>query len=269
MKISTENKTSVDKHAAVSKPRKASQGARPVKAVAKNASGATAASGGVTKVRSAAPASAPHVVGTRRLAPEEREQQIVEKATRYFATHGFSASTRDLAKEIGVTQPLLYRYFPNKEALVDRVFHEVYLSRWNPDWEDLLKDRHRPLGERLQQFYLEYAQMILKVEWIRIFIFAGLTREGINKRYLTRLRERIFNVVLAELRHELKLPEPNTQEYEDEIEFIWGLHAAIFYLGVRKWVYGLPVPKDLDRVIKLKLNAFLASAPSVLRSIRT
>lgn len=271
MKLASEKRAAVDKKVPSPKPEKSTQGARAVKAVVKKASGATAMSGRAATARSRAlsPPPEPHVVGTRRLAPEEREQQIVEKATKYFATHGFSASTRDLAKEIGVTQPLLYRYFPNKEALVDRVFHEVYLSRWNPDWEDMLKDRHRPLGERLHQFYLEYAHVILKVEWIRIFIFAGLTREGINKRYLTRLRERIFNVVLVELRHELKLPEPSPQEYEDEIEFIWGLHAAIFYIGMRKWVYGLRVPKDLDRVIKLKLEAFLISAPLVLRSIRT
>src|ERR1700675_2500699 len=74
----------------------------------------------------------------KRLSPEEREEQIVQKAIQYFAAHGFSASTRELAREIGITQPLLYRYFPNKEALVERVFHEVYLSRWNPDWEDWL-----------------------------------------------------------------------------------------------------------------------------------
>jgi AcrR family transcriptional regulator len=256
MKLTAEKKTA-DKKAPSPEPAKSSQAGRTVKVAA-------------TKPRSpklAPPPESP-AVGTRRLAPEEREQQIVEKATKYFATHGFSASTRDLAKEIGVTQPLLYRYFPNKEALVDRVFHEVYLSCWNPFWENLLKDRHRPLSERLLQFYLEYAHVILKAEWTRIFIFAGLTREGINKRYLTRLRERIFNVILMELRHELKLPEPSAQEYEDEIEFIWGLHAAIFYIGIRKWVYGLPVPKDLDRVIKLKLDAFLVSAPLVLRSIR-
>jgi AcrR family transcriptional regulator len=256
MKLTAEKKTA-DKKAPSPEPAKSSQGARALNVAA-------------TKSRSPklAPPPEPPAVGTRRLAPEEREQQIVEKATKYFATHGFSASTRDLAKEIGVTQPLLYRYFPNKEALVDRVFHEVYLSSWNPFWENLLKDRHRPLSERLLQFYLEYAHVILKAEWTRIFIFSGLTREGINKRYLTRLRERIFNVILMELRHELKLPEPSAQEYEDEIEFIWGLHAAIFYIGIRKWVYGLPVPKDLDRVIKLKLDAFLVSAPLVLRSIR-
>ncbi|MFL6708967.1 MAG: TetR/AcrR family transcriptional regulator [Massilia sp.] len=205
---------------------------------------------------------------TRRLAPEDREQLIVEKAIKYFATHGFTASTRDLAREMGVSQPLLYRYFPNKEALADRVFHEVYLSRWNPEWEELLADRSRSLDERLRLFYKQYGKVILKSDWIRIFIFAGLTREGINQRYLERLRERIFNLVLAEMRREFKIAAPTPQQYEDEIEFIWGLHAAIFYVGVRKWIYGLSVPKDLDRLIDQKVDAFLDSAPVVFKRIR-
>ncbi|MRW83898.1 TetR family transcriptional regulator [Pseudoduganella sp. FT26W] len=205
---------------------------------------------------------------TPRLAPEEREQLIVQKAIRYFAEYGFGASTRDLAKEIGVSQPLLYRYFPNKQALADRVFEEVYLSRWNPEWEEILADRKRPLADRLHQFYQQYSKVILQRDWIRIFIHAGLSREGINSRYLTRLRERIFNVVLAELRREFKVAEPTEQQYEDEIEFVWGLHAAIFYVGMRKSVYGLPVPQDIERLIDQKLQAFLTSAPSVLKNIR-
>jgi AcrR family transcriptional regulator len=205
----------------------------------------------------------------RRLNPEEREEQIVQKAIRYFAAHGFSASTRELAKEIGVTQPLLYRYFPSKEALVDRVFDEVYLSRWNPDWEDWLKDRSLPLKQRMFLYYKDYARIILKNEWIRIFIFAGLTREGINNRYLTRMREKIFELVLEELRHEFGISAPTPEQHELEVELVWSLHASIFYIGVRKWVYGLPVPKDIDALIELKVSSFLDGAPTTIRSMRT
>lgn len=214
------------------------------------------------------PAAKPKATGPKRLAPQERERQIVVKAVEYFAAHGFSASTRDLAREIGVTQPLLYRYFPSKEALVDRVFDEVYLSRWEVKWEELLRDRGLSLRDRMMGFYQQYATVILKSDWIRIFIFAGLAREGINQRYLERLRERIFNVVLAELRHEFGLAEPTPQQYEDEIEFIWSLHASIFYVGVRKWIYALDVPADQERMIAQKVDAFLASAPQLLRMLR-
>lgn len=80
---------------------------------------------------------------TRRLAPEVRERQIVLKAVDHFATHGFSGSTRELARQLGVTQPLLYRYFPSKDALIDRVYEEVY--QWDTSWECLIKDRSVPI----------------------------------------------------------------------------------------------------------------------------
>lgn len=198
----------------------------------------------------------------------ERERLIVQKAIRYFATHGFSASTRDLAREIGISQPLLYRYFPSKEALVERVFEEVYLSPWNPAWERQLSDRCVPLAERMHRFYGQYAGVILNSDWIRIFIFAGLAYEGINVRYLARLRAGVFDVVLAELHREFSLGAPTAQQHEDEIELIWGLHASIFYLGVRKWIYRLDVPEQLDRLIAQQVEEFMASAPQVLRHIR-
>ncbi|RYF64270.1 MAG: TetR/AcrR family transcriptional regulator, partial [Comamonadaceae bacterium] len=103
-----------------------------------------------------------------KLGPQEREQMILRNAVEYFAREGFSASTRDLAQHLGVTQSLLYRYFPNKQALMERVYEEVTLSRWNPYWEDLIKDRSRPLDERLHAYYLDYARLVLRNDWVRI-----------------------------------------------------------------------------------------------------
>ena len=59
---------------------------------------------------------------------------IVNEAIRYFAEVGFSGQTRELARRIGVTQSLIFRYFPTKEDLIDRVYQEGYLRRWNPYW---------------------------------------------------------------------------------------------------------------------------------------
>ena len=52
-----------------------------------------------------------------RMAPKDREQQIVQAAIRFFAESGFSGSTRELAARIGVVHGLLFRYVPTKEAL--------------------------------------------------------------------------------------------------------------------------------------------------------
>jgi AcrR family transcriptional regulator len=223
------------------------------------------------KTRKAEPEESTHTATSapvRRMAPEEREQQIVAKAVEHFATHGFSGSTRELAKQIGVTQPLLYRYFPSKEALIDRVYNEIY--RWDPAWEALIVDRGIPLQARLCSLYKSYSQVILQREWIRTFIFAGLTREGINRRYLEKLRERIFRPVMAEIRDTYALPAPETPAAKEaELELIWSLHASIFYLGVRKWVYGLPVPKDVDAHIERQVDAFLNGTPATLKKLQS
>jgi AcrR family transcriptional regulator len=52
------------------------------------------------------------------MARPEREAQILAAAHAQFATRGFAAVTMDdVAAEVGVTKPLLYNYFGNKERL--------------------------------------------------------------------------------------------------------------------------------------------------------
>lgn len=205
----------------------------------------------------------------RRLAPEDREHQILQAATAFFARRGFDAGTRELARELGITQPLLYRYFPTKEALIDKVYEDVFTRRWNPEWEEWLADRSVPLADRLKRYLKDYARFVLRGEWVRIFIYAGLSRGGINQKYLARLRERHFMVIARELRHSYKIPEPrDAQEEDEEVELIWAMHSSVFYIGVRKWVYELPTPKNLDRLIDMRVDAFIAGVPVVLRAQR-
>jgi AcrR family transcriptional regulator len=43
----------------------------------------------------------------RRLSADDRRKEFVAKATEFFAEEGFGGGTRDLARRLGVTQPLL------------------------------------------------------------------------------------------------------------------------------------------------------------------
>jgi len=53
-----------------------------------------------------------------RLPRAERERQVLETAHALFAERGYAAVTMDeVAAEVGVTKPLLYTYFGNKERL--------------------------------------------------------------------------------------------------------------------------------------------------------
>lgn len=170
---------------------------------------------------------------------------------------------------MGVTQPLIYRYFPTKEALVDRVYDEVFSRRWNPEWEEWLADRSSPLSDRVKRYLKDYARYVLRSEWVRIFIYGGLNRDGINQKYMARMRERHFLLIAREMRFEYQIPEPrDSSEEDDEVELIWGLQSSVFYIGVRKWVYGMPAPRQLDRTIDMRVDAFLRGVPPTLIEAR-
>jgi len=52
------------------------------------------------------------------MSAEDRKQAIVMAALPLFARQGYAeTTTRDLAKAAGVSEPLLYKHFPSKEAL--------------------------------------------------------------------------------------------------------------------------------------------------------
>jgi AcrR family transcriptional regulator len=54
----------------------------------------------------------------RKLPRAERERQMLQIASRVFAQRGFHAASMDeIARECGVTKPMLYAYFDSKEGL--------------------------------------------------------------------------------------------------------------------------------------------------------
>ncbi|AXS41774.1 TetR/AcrR family transcriptional regulator [Breoghania sp. L-A4] len=209
----------------------------------------------------AVPGKAPAKAAGRqkRLTPEERRQDFVDKAVAFFAEVGFDGGTRELARRLGVTQPLLYRYFPTKDDLIREVYDQVYVNRWNPEWDVLLADRARPLRQRLQDFYEAYTDAIFTREWMRIYLFSGLKGVEINKWYVTIVEDRILKRIVLEYRAEAGLPtvEPPSSA---ELELGWILHGGIFYYGLRKHIYEIPVMENKARVIANALDVFLEGA---------
>ncbi len=195
----------------------------------------------------------------------ERSQDIVREAVRYFAEVGFGGDTRELARRLGVTQSLLYKHFPTKDALIDRVYEEVYLGRWNPLWESVIRDRSMSIETRLTKLYIEYAKAALTRDWVRIFMFSGLRGEDINRRYLDVLRERILVPIAIELREAFGLPSPAERPIGTlEIELVWSINTRVFYFGQRRWIFDVPVEGDLDALIGLTIEHFVAGARVVL-----
>jgi AcrR family transcriptional regulator len=69
-------------------------------------------------------------VGTERKSAEERREQVLEASIDVFAEHGLAgASTDEIARKAGISQPYLFRLFRTKKELfiasVERCFAET------------------------------------------------------------------------------------------------------------------------------------------------
>ena len=212
----------------------------------------------MTKARDTAPTKPTRT----RLNPQEREKEIIEGAALYFSEVGFEGSMRDLAMRLGISHALLFRYFPSKEDLVDRVYERIFLSAWDPEWDTLLNDHDTSLPLRLAGFYTRYLTAIDNPVWVRTFIYAGLAGFNINKRYLQMLRRKVIEPVAKELNRRAKGGDAHLSDAA--VELSWGLHGEIFYFAIRRWIYGVRVEGDVNTFVALTVNKFLEGAPVAL-----
>jgi len=203
----------------------------------------------------------------RRMNTADRKRQILDGAIQFFARHGIDGQLRNLTKELGVTHTLLYHYFPTKEALIKEVYKEVFESRWKPEWEELLDDKHLSPEEKLNAFYLDYTNTVLTYEFVRILIFSGLSDHSISDRFFELLRSRLLPRLIRETRKycdRSTRPKPSHRE----LEFLMGLHGGIFYIGMRRWIYGQAIyddssPNAEQDIIRDRISSYLLSAKSL------
>jgi AcrR family transcriptional regulator len=85
-----------------------------------------------------------------RLPAEKRKEQLLDTAAKLFATHGYAgATTSEIAKASGVTEPIIYRHFASKRdlfiALIERTGSQTLVL-----WEHELRTAPDP-AERLRR----------------------------------------------------------------------------------------------------------------------
>ncbi|NLD54342.1 MAG: TetR/AcrR family transcriptional regulator [Burkholderiaceae bacterium] len=204
----------------------------------------------------------------QRMSAAAREEQIVSGAIAFFSRRGLDAQIRDLAKEIGIAHTLLYHYFPTKQALIDRVYEELFVGRWDPQWERLL-DRPMPIEEKLCALYESYLATILTPEWIRIIVGSGLSDGVIPSRYFALLQERLLPKILRETRKAFG-NRSRARATAREQALLMGLHGGLVYsLGIWRYVYGQSFdgqddPAMTAQIIRDRVQSYLAHAAAVM-----
>lgn len=212
-----------------------------------------ASSGGSSSVKTQKP---------MREASQQRARNIVLAAAEYFSEVGFSGSTRAIAKRVGVTQPLLYRYFPTKDDLIEAVYRTVYLEHWNPEWDDALKDRSRPTRDRFETFYRAYAKTAFTPIPLRLSYYAGLRDANINQWHNHVIEELILKQLVREHRVELGFPD-EAYVSPAELEPAWQIHGGLMHYGWRKHVLNARVAPQIEQVISDNLDMYFCVAERI------
>lgn len=88
-----------------------------------------------------------------RMSPEARRRQILEVAAALLSDRGVeSVQITDVAEHAGVTRPIVYRFFPTREALVLGVL-EDFAAALDSAYRDALV---RTLGQPLEAIITEF-----------------------------------------------------------------------------------------------------------------
>jgi AcrR family transcriptional regulator len=75
---------------------------------------------------------------SRRRLAEQRREQILDAALLVFSQKGFAGATiRDIAREVGITEGLLYHYFEGKDQLIQACWKE---RSFRPHFERILAE---------------------------------------------------------------------------------------------------------------------------------
>jgi AcrR family transcriptional regulator len=195
-----------------------------------------------------------------RMDPDNRERMILEGAVRFFAKRGFAAHTRELAEELGVSQSLVFHYFGSKEALIERVYQRNFLLGWRADWVEQLRDRAKPLRQRLKEYYLSYLSVVDYHDWIRVAMFSGLEGNDLTRRYIETQVALIMRTIAEEINFQRFGHEQGNITPVD-MERVWHLHSSMIYYLIRKHLFKTAAVQSHQDLVDVVVDTFIDGIP--------
>jgi AcrR family transcriptional regulator len=140
----------------------------------------------------------------RRMRAPERRAQLLDVARRVFGLHGYHTVTMDeVAREAGVTKPILYDHFPSKR--------DLYLALLEADLADL-KDRVHTAMEnspgnrqRISASFQAYFDFVDEhAEGFRLLMSEAVGAEREFREMVARFRDEVLAVVTEVIVRESK-----------------------------------------------------------------
>jgi AcrR family transcriptional regulator len=202
----------------------------------------------------------------KRLSHDERKALILDSAADYLSENGFPVRTRRLAAAAGISQRLIYYFFPNKQALLDDIYDQSIKGPFKREWIADIKDRSRPIDVRLREFYKDYFETLLTRRWTRLFIYSSFSKQNMAPRYIQGIILELLETVVDEVaaHHGLRIAFKKPVVHE----IGWVLHGAVSHLAIRRHLFLANRAVPEEPVVNAQITSFIAGFPALIAELR-
>jgi AcrR family transcriptional regulator len=170
--------------------------------------------------------------GVRDLVVRTRREQIIEAATRFFAEKGFRrATTREVAREAGVSEGTIYNYFEDKDALLMAILDSLN------ETERRAEDFEEGMATDFPQFLKEYLRRRMSLIWenrevFRVVLSEMLVDAGLRETYLRRVVEPTMKIGEENLRARVERGEVWETDAPLAVRAVAGAVLGVLVLGL-------------------------------------
>lgn len=193
-----------------------------------------------------------------RLSTEQRQDMIIDEAINIIHSSGYqSLSIRELAKQVKISEPAIYRHFLNKEDIILGILNRMM------DFDHLLeKDilKQKTTQDKIRHFILFHFDFLEKKKEMTSILFAEemFDQSDILKQrliFIIQKRKNLLNTILQESRVNGEIVEIDNKDLISIILGLirmivleWRLSNFTFSLTER----GKSIIKTLDKLIFIK-----------------
>jgi AcrR family transcriptional regulator len=170
--------------------------------------------------------------GVRDVLVAARREQIIEAATRVFAQKGFSrATTREVAREAGVSEGTIYNYFEDKDALLLAILDVLN------ETERRAEDFEEGLVTDFESFVEEYLRRRMSLIWqnrevFRVVLSEMLVNAGLRERYLREVVEPTMKIAEENFRSRMKQGKARATDAPLAMRAVAGAVLGFLVLGL-------------------------------------
>jgi TetR/AcrR family transcriptional regulator len=197
-----------------------------------------------------APGPIPPGFARRRMSGNERRQQLIDAALHLFATNGFrGTTTKAIAQAAGVSEGIIFRYFPTKEDLYTAILNHKARQQGIDHTLDML--RRNMAAEDDEALVLQLALKIFEnyrgdADFERLMLRAAL--EGHD---LARVSQRTLGMPMFDLMRDYvtKRQAAGALRAGDPALLVFGMVALPLYFAIVNRLFGLELVKQSDRAV--------------------